>query len=242
VGFLDFISGGTPAEKAQKLKAKVTQKFGDAANRQKAISTLGDMDIPEATAVLLYRFTINVDPHTTDHDEKEHTFDLICARGEAAVVPTKEFLKKSDAASSWALKILGAIMTEEQVISVAIENLERLGAEYTRDPEKKQVLLGFLQGKADPRIGPVALPFLEDMADDIKLAALATLSSVKFEGAREPVLKLLTGDETGKRVQTACIALLHDCGFNVQGFREKVEERLSEPYHLDKSGLVKKRG
>lgn len=242
MGFLDFISGGSPADKAQKLKAKVTQKYGDAANRQKAITTLGEMNIPEATAVLLHRFTITVDPHTTDQDEKEHTFDLVTARGEAAVGPTRDFLKKSDQASSWALKILGAILPEEQVISTVIENLERLGSEYTRDPEKKAVLLGFLQGKSDPRIGPTALPFLQDMADDIKLAALATLASVKYEPAREPVLELLTAEETGKRVQSACLALLHDCALPVQGYREKVEARLSEPYHLDKAGLVKKRG
>jgi hypothetical protein len=242
LGFLDFISGGTPADKAQKLKAKVTQKYGDAANRQKAITQLGELNIPESTMVLLHRFTISVDPQTTDQDEKEHTFDLITARGDAAVGPTKDFLKKSDQASSWVLKILEEILPEDQVVSTVIENLQRLGSEYTRDPEKKAVLLGYLVGKTDPRIGPTALPFLEDMSDEIKLAALVTLGSVKFEPAREPVLKLLTGEETAKRVQSACVTLLHDCGFNVQGYREKVESHLSEPYYLDKSGAVKKRG
>lgn len=242
MGLLDFISGGSPAQKAQKLKAKVTQKFGDAANRQKAISQLGEMDIPESTAVLLHRFAITVDPHTTDQDEKEHVFDLICARGEAAVEPTREFLKKTDLASSWALKVLEAILPPEQVISTVLENLQRLGSEYARDPGKKAVLITYLQGKSDPRIGPTVLPFLEDMSDDIKLAALATLASAKHEAAREPVLNLLTAEETAKRVQTACVAFLHECGLGVQGYREKVEARLAEPYHLDKSGVVKKRG
>ena len=242
MGFLDFISGGSPAQKAQKLKAKITQKFGDAANRQKAISQLGEMDIPESTAVLLHRFTISVDPQTTDQDEKDHTFDLITSRGDAAVAPTRDFLKRVEAASSWALKILGEILPEDQVIATVIENLERLGSEYTRDPEKKAVLLGHLEGRNDARIGPTAMTFLEDMSDDIKLAALRTLGSVKYEPAREPVLKLLTAEETARRVQTACVAMLCDCGFTVQGYREKVEGRLSEPYYLDKSGAVKKRG
>ena len=36
MGFLDFLGGSSP-EKAMKLKAKVTQKYGDPASRQKAI-------------------------------------------------------------------------------------------------------------------------------------------------------------------------------------------------------------
>ena len=239
---MDFISGGSPAETALKLKPKITQKFGDPATRQKALSQLGDMDVPEATGVLLQRFTITVDPHTTDQDEKELAFDLIVSRKNDALEPTREFLKRSDTASSWALKVLEAIVPEPEVIGIVVENLTRLGAEYTRDPEKKQVLLNFLASKDDPRIGPAVLPFVEDMSDDIKIAALNTLAKVKHEPAREPVLTLLTGEETGKRVQSACVALLFECGFPVQGFREKVEARLSDPFHLDKSGVVKKRG
>lgn len=242
MGLLDFITGGTPAQKAQKLKAKVTQKYGDPTTRQKAISQLGELRTPEAAAVLLHRFTITVDPHTTDEDEKNHVFDLLTSQRQDVVPAVKEFLVRSDHASSWALRVLGAVLPEAEVIGIACENLTRMGAEYTRDPEKKQVLLQFLQGKDDPRIGPTALPFLQDMSDDIKLAALATLASQKYEPAREPILELLTADETAKRLQGACVQALAECGFTVQGYREKVEARLSDPWFVDKAGAVKKRG
>jgi len=120
--------------------------------------------------------------------------------------------------------------------------LHQLGATYTRNPEKKMVLIHFLTGKDDPRIAPALLPFLEDMSDDVKIAAIKALGPLKYEAAREPILALLTAEETARRVQTAAIAALHDSGFGVQGYREKVESLLTDPYFVDRAGTVKKRG
>jgi HEAT repeat protein len=242
VGLLDLFGGGSAADKALKLKPKITQKYGDPLTRQKAITTLGELKVPEAVTVLMSRFTVSVDPQTTDADEKTQVFELICGYGDEAVAPVKEFLRRSDSASSWALRILERILTPEKVVDAAIELLQKLGAEYSRDPEKKTVLLHYVEEKQDPRIADAAIPFLEDQSDDVKIAALKVLAPRKHEPAREPVLKLLTHEETGKRVKTQAIATLHDSGFGVQGFREKVEGLLSDPFFIDKSGIVKKRG
>ena len=242
MGLFDFLGGGTPAEKAQRLKPKVIQKYGDAVNRQKAIDQLGEMKTPEAVAVLLHRFTIAVDPGTTDADEKEIVFNQICNVGQPSVAPIREFLKRQDQASSWMLKLLDAILPPEEVVNIVVDELQRLGAGYTRDPEKKIVLLHFVEGKQDPKIAGCALGLLEDMADDVKIAALKVLGPLKYEPAREPMLKLLTEEETGKRVQTAALAAIADSEFTVQGYREKVEARLPQGWFVDKSGAVKKRG
>ena len=242
MGLLNFFGGGTPAEKAQRLKAKATQKYGDAATRQKALSQLAELKHPDAVPVLMNRFTFNVDPQTTDAEEKQHVFDSICELEKDAVPPVTAFLKRSDTASSWALKILDAVLNPDEVMQVVTQELQHLGANYTRDPEKKEVLIRFLEGKQDDRVGPVLVPFLNDMSDDVKMAALKTLASLKYEPAREVVLTLLTTDETAKRVQTACIATLVETAFPVQGFREKVEAKLTEGHFVDKSGVVKKRG
>lgn len=242
MGLFDFLGGGTPAEKAQKLKGKATQKFGDPATRQKAISQLGELNSPDAVPVLMQRFTFNVEPQTTDRDEKDACFNSICDLKDDAVPAVAEFLKRNDSASSWALKILDTVLPEPEVIGIVTAELTRLGAEYTRDPEKKEVLLHHLLSKTDERIGPAVLPFVHDMSDDVKMAAVKTVASVKYEPAREELLKLLTGEETAKRVQTACLQALADTGFPVQGFREKVEARLVEPFFVDRAGVVKKRG
>lgn len=242
MGLFDFLGGGTPAEKAQRLKKKLTEKYGDAANRQGAIEDLGKQGTPEAVGILIQRYTINVEPQTTDAEEKERVQELILAVGAPAVAPVKEFLARSENASSWALRLLQGLLSEAEVIAIAIALLQKLGSSYSRDPERKLVLLNYLDDKADPGIAAAILPLLEDMADDVKLAALKTLASHPAPEAREPVLKLLTDPETAKRVQTRCIELLAETSLPVTGFREKVEALLAEPWYLDKSGAVKKRG
>jgi F0F1-type ATP synthase delta subunit len=243
MGLFDFFGGGgTPADKAAKLKAKATQKYGDAAARQQALQKLIDLKHADAVPVLLQRFTFVVDPQTTDAEEKAHVFDSICDLKDDAVPKVKAFLTESEKASSWAVKILDTVLPPADMIGVVVDELKRLGANYTRDPEKKEVLLHFLDGKQDERIGPVLTPFLNDMSDDVKMAALRTLTSIKFEPAREDVLKLLAAEDTARRVQTACVTTLAETGFTVQGYREKVEGKLPEGFTIDKAGVVKKRG
>jgi HEAT repeat protein len=233
---------GSGPERAKKLKAKIVQKYGDGIARQKAISQLGELKVPEAVSSLMARFTITVEPLTRDADEKEQVFHLVKSFEGMAVEPVKHFLTASDQASSWALRILAELLPPPEVIGVCVELLHKLGAQYTRDPEKKMVLIQFLTGKNDPRIGPALLPFLEDMSDDVKIAALKGLGPLKLEASREPFLQLLTAEDTARRVQSAAIAALHESGFGVQGYRERVESLLPEPYFVDKSGIVKKRG
>jgi HEAT repeat protein len=138
--------------------------------------------------------------------------------------------------------LLSALLPEPELIGICVEFLHQLGSTYTRNPEKKIVLIQFLTGKDDPRIAPALVPFLEDMSDDVKISAIKGLAPLKYEPSRESLLHLLTAEDTARRVQTAAIAALHESGFGVQGYREKVEALLSEPYFVDKSGLVKKRG
>jgi len=242
MGLFDFLGGGSPADKALKLKAKVTQKYGDPATRQKAIDQLGELGTPEAVAVLLHRFTFAVDPGTTDADEKDIVFNQIVTVGQSSVAPIREFLRRQDQASSWMLKLLDAILPPEEALNLVVEELTRMGGEYARDPEKKLVMLHYVEGKQHPKVGECALACLEDMADDVKIAALKALSPLKYEPAREPMLKLLTSDETAKRVQTAALNALAQSEFTVQGYREKVETRLPQGWFVDKAGAVKKRG
>ena len=241
MGILDIFGGKSP-EKATKLKAKVVQKYGGPEARQKAIQQLGEMEFPEATTSLLARFTVAVEPATTDTDEKEHVFGLIRSRGEAAVEPVRTFLRRSDAASSWAVRLLRDILPADRYVTTIVEHLRELGEVYTRDPEKKLVLLHEAESLEDSRIAPTVMPFLEDMADDVKIAALRALAPRAYPEAREPMLQLLTAPETARRVQTAAVEAIARSGFGVQGYREKVESLLPEPFFVDKAGILKRRG
>lgn len=242
MGLFDLFGGSSPAAKVQKLKAKATQKYGDPQARQKALADLVELRSPEAIAVLLQRFTLTVDPLTTDADEKQSVFESLCDLKRDAVGPVSEFLRRSEQASSWALKILEAVLSEDELIGAITQELNHLAASYTRDTEKKEVLLHTLAGKNDARCGPAVVPFLGDHSDEVKISALNTLASLKYEPAREPVLELLVAEDTAKRVQLACIHALHEAALPVQGFREKVEGRLPPSHFVDRSGLIQKRG
>jgi len=241
VGILDIFGGKSP-ERATKLRAKVVQKYGGPEARQKAIQQLGEMEFPEATASLLARFTVAVEPATTDTDEKEHVFGLIRSRGEAAVDPVRTFLRRNDQASSWAVRLLRDILPADRYVTTVVEHLREVGEVYTRDPEKKLVLLHEAESLEDPRIAPTVLPLLEDMADDVKIGALRVLGPKAYAEAREPMLKLLTAPETARRVQAAAVEAIARSGFGVQGYREKVESLLPEPFFVDKAGVLKRRG
>lgn len=240
MGIFDFLGGSGP-EKALKLKSKVTQKYGDPSTRQKALQQLGEMKIPEAVTVLLHRYTITVEPLTTDADEKEHVFELIKSFDKDAIAPVTEFLRKNEQATSWALRILESLLPESEVVTIVVDTLNSLSTQYMRDPEKKVVLLHYITGKQDPRVAPAVLPHLDDMADEVKIAALKALGPQKHEAAREPILRLLTAGDTARRVQTAALSALQESGFGVQGYREKVEALMNEPYYLDGNGLVQRR-
>lgn len=240
MGFLN-IFGGTPPEKAKKLKNKVLQKYGDPSSRQKAIAQLGQLKCPEAVGSLLARFTVSVEPSTVDQDEKDQVFELIRSSGRDAVEPIKEFLLGNDLASSWAVRLLSSLLPEPEAVGTFIEMLEKVGAGYVRNPEKKLVLIHHLTGKDDPRIAEVLRPLLDDMSDEVKIAALTALGPLRHEPAREPMLRLLTAPDTARRVQMAAITAISESGFGVQGFREKVEEHLPPNYFVDKAGIIKKR-
>ncbi|HUB08777.1 MAG TPA: HEAT repeat domain-containing protein [Myxococcales bacterium] len=230
--------------KLRRLTKKITEKYGPPENRQKAIETLADMDTPEALAALLMRFTISSDPSITDAEEKQHVFELLVDAGEKAVGPLKDFMRKQDSVS-WALRALVELLPLPDVATLVLDELARVGPEYTRDPEKKVQLITWLaehRGETvHPRLGATLIPFLEDMSDDVKLAALRTLTQGKVESAREPILAALVAPEQSARVRQDLLASLADLGLGVQGYREKVEALVSEPYYVDKAGLVKRR-
>jgi len=239
LGFFDIFNR-SPAQKAEKLRAKLSQKYGDPTIRQTAIVALGELQVPEAIDVLLGRFTFSVEPQTRDAEEKEEVFKLLCERGEEAVELVQAFLKRYEVGISWALRVLENILPEEKTIAFTCDFLEKLSRTYTRSPEKKLVFLQYVADKQHPAIAPATLPYLEDMTDDVKINALLVLGKHPFEEARVPILELLLSPSTAKRVQTHALEALHASGLPVQGYREKVEALLTPPWYLNRAGVLRR--
>jgi len=265
LGILDFFgskSGGKTA--LRKQTQKITVKYGPPENRQKVIQQLADMGTPEALSVLCLRFTIHAEPGITDDEEKETVRQILVEAGEKAVGPVKEFLESHESGVSWGLRVLALLRPPEDVIGTVLLLLYRLGREYTRDPEKKLVLLSWLaehHGDLSSATGPegdkaentqkapsldvegAVLPLLEDFSDDVRIAATRLLARQPLsERTRVALIELLMRDKDNLRVRGEVLKALAEMGADVKGYRPSVEALLVEAYFLDKEGRVKRRG
>jgi hypothetical protein len=260
VGIFDFFGGkGGGKDGLRKQAQKVTARFGPPENRQKVIEQLAAMDTPEALGTLCLRFTIRADPGITDDEEKERVREILVEAGEKAVAPVKGFLEAQESGVSWGLRVLAALRPPEDVVATTLRLLHRLGREYTRDPEKKLVLLGWLAehhgdlsasaaaggaaGADTPSLDDALLPLLEDFSDDVRIAAVRVLAQQPLtERTRVALVELYLRDKDNARVRGEVLDALAALGADVKGYRPSVEALLAEPWFLDKEGRVKKRG
>ncbi len=234
------------ASQLRKLAKKVTERYGPPENRQKVIQQLADVGTPAALSTLCLRFTVRAEPGIADDEEKETTRALLVEAGDDALGPVERFVREQESGVAWGLRVLSQIAPPGKVIEIVLAELTRLGREYTRDPEKKLVLLTWLAehaaGSTAPELEDALLPLLEDFSDDVRIGAtrcLATLSP--GERTREALIQLLLRDRDNARVRGEVLEALARLGADVKGYRPSVEPLLAEPFYLDREGQVKKR-
>jgi HEAT repeat protein len=230
----------------RKLAKKVTERYGPAENRQKAIEQLGQLGTPEALSTLCLRFTVRVDPGITDDEEKATVRQLLAGAGDPAIAPLERFVTEHEDGIAWGLRALADIAPASKVVEVVVRELTRLGRVYTREPDKKLVLLTWLSehhaGSGSPEFEAALLPLLEDFSDDVRISATRALATMTpNEQAREALIQLLLRDRENARVRGEVLEALARSGADVKGFRPSVEALLVEPYFLDREGRVKKR-
>jgi hypothetical protein len=248
VGLFDLFASREVKEQnaLRRLVKKVTERYGPPENRQKAIEQLGEKGTPAALAALCQRFTVRAEPGITDDEEKETARRILVEAGPAALAPVEEFVRHEESGISWGLRILAELHPQEKVTAFALGELAHLSREYTRDPEKKLVLLTWLaehHGGARPaEVEGALLPLLEDFSDDVRIGAVRVLSALApGEPVREGIIQLLLRDRDNARVRGEVLEALARMGADVKGYRPSVEVLLVEPFFLDREGNVKKR-
>ena len=239
MGLLDMLGMGGPDAKVRRLQKKASQKFGPAENRQGAIEELGGLRSEAAIDALLSRYTFRVDPGITDDDEKARVLALITQAGDVALGPVKRFIHTRDEIS-WPLRALEALLPEAEVVKFLVEVAKKVGSEYSRVPEKKVLLLHALSSHRSGEIAPAVLPFLEDMDDEVQIAAAEVIVKQQDQAGREPVIQhfLKAHEGSNARVREALSGLLADSGWDVKGYTPKVEAALPPGYKLDSKGKV----
>ncbi len=240
MGILDFIGiGGGEEGKVRRLQKKAMEKFGPPENRQGAIEELGELGTAPAIEALLMRYTIRVDPGITDDEEKARVLALVVQAGAVALPAVKRFILGRDEIS-WPLRALADLLPEAEVVKFLVEVARKAAAEYSRVPEKKVLLLHALLNHLAAEITPAVLPFLEDMEDQVQIAAAEVIVRQEDPAGREPLLQhFLKAHETSNaRVREALAGLLADSAWDVKGYTPKVEAALPPAYKLDSKGKV----
>ena len=132
------------------------------------------------------------------------------------------------------------ILPEAEVVKLLVEVAHKVGSEYSRVPEKKVLLLHALMTHKSPEIGPAVLPFLEDMDDEVQIAAAEVIARQQDPIGREPLIQhfLKAHEGNNARVREALAGLLADSGWDVKGYTPKVEAALPQGYKLDSRGKL----
>jgi HEAT repeat protein len=239
MGLMDLIGMGGPEGKIRRLSKKTMEKFGPPENRQGAIEELGGLKTEPAVEALLLRYTFRVDPGITDDEEKARVLALVLQAGDAALPAVKRFILTRDEIS-WPLRALSDLLPEQAVVAFLVEVAQKVSGEYSRVPEKKVLLLHALSAHKAPSITPAALPFLDDMDDEVQIAAAEAIARQGDDSGREPLIQhfLKSHDASNARVREALAGLLAESSWDVKGYTPKVEAALSSDFKLDSKGKV----
>ena len=243
MGLLEKLGiGGGPQAKVARLQKKTVEKFGPPENRQGAIEELGALKSEAAIDALLMRFTVRVDPGITDDEEKARVMALVVEGGAVSVPAVKRFIQVRDDIS-WPLRALAKLIAQPELLEFLLDLARKEAREYSRTAEKKKLLLHALGDHRSPEITLAVVPFLDDMDDDVQIAAAEIIARQQEPAGREPLIQhfLRSHEGSNARVREALAGFLADSGFDVKGYTPKVEAALPPAYKLDARGKVQRR-
>lgn len=243
MGLLDIFSKDKRDQRSRtKNIERANNKYAQSPDRMKALESLADDGSDEALYGMLRRFALRYDKTIEDEQEKEWVFETLVAKGKAALPAVRRYLLSAESIS-WPLRVLDQIASPEEEIAALEEVLARHEPGYERDPTKKVQLLNHLGQIKNDRAAALAAPYLKDMDEGVRFAAVETLLRRKDEGvARDALLELFVSDgEESLRIRLRICEGFAELGWLVHGHRGGVEKKLPDAYQLDREGHVKKR-
>jgi hypothetical protein len=221
---------------------RAINKYAQTGDRYRAMEALATDGSEEALYGLLRRFGMMYDKTIEDEQEKEWVFDTLVSKGESAVPAVKRYLISAESVS-WPLRVLQKIApSKDAELDVVAEALSRHEPGYERDPTKKIQLVRHLGLMKHAKAPALVAPYLGDMDEGVRFAAIEALLAVKNEEvARDKLLELFVSDaEESLRLRIRIAEGFADLGWLVQGFRGSVEKKLPDGFHLDREGHVMK--
>lgn len=243
MGVFDLFSKeGRDARAREKNISRAVNKYSQSPDRMKALQSLRDDGSPDAIFGLLRRFGMMYDKTIEDEQEKEWVFEVLVEKGASIIPPVQKYLFAADSIS-WPLRLLDKIANKEQELEVIKSVLDRHEPGYERDPTKKIQLLNHMAALKDARVPPLVVPYLADMDEGVRYAAVETLVRTGSEEvAREPLLvQFVSASEDSLRIRIRIADGFAEMGWLVKGHRGEVEKHLPEQFQIDREGHIKRR-
>jgi len=237
MGFLDrFSKDGRDQRSREKNAARAINKYAQSPDRMKALQSLRDDGSTDALYGMMRRFGMMYDKTIEDEQEKEWVFEVLVEKGAAVLPALKKYMFGADSIS-WPLRLLDKVVDpKEGRIDVIAEVLERHEPGYERDPTKKIQLLNHLAGLKHPRVPPLAAPYLTDMDEGVRYAAVETLLKQGDEAvARTPLLDCFTKEES-LRLRIRVADGFAELGWPVADRRADVEKVLPDTFQIEARG------
>lgn len=231
-----FSKDGRDQRAREKNAARAVDKYAQSPDRMKALQALGDDGSTESLFALMKRFGMMYDKTIEDEQEKEWVFEMLVEKGGAVVPALKRYMASADSIS-WPLRLLDKVVDgKEGRIDVIAEVLERHEPGYERDPTKKIQLLTHLGSLKHARVPPLVVPYLEDMDEGVRYAALDALVRQADEAAARVQLLDLFAKEGSLRLRIRIADGFAELGWSVADRRADVEKGLPETFQIEARG------
>jgi hypothetical protein len=199
MGLFDLFSKKDPSTGEDKellrLQKMVSNKLSQNLDREDALHRLGEMKTKEAARVLLTRFNWTLNPSIKDQEEKEVAVRGIIAAGESALEPIRKYSVRTEAIT-WPLKALRGIVSDERLEEELLNLLDEFDTDYMRNPEPKVQLIQVLAEFASDDVRVAVQPFLSDLSEEVRFAAVSTVLGCGNAEATESLATTLIEDES----------------------------------------------
>jgi hypothetical protein len=237
MGFLDrFSKDGRDQRAREKNAARAINKYMQSPDRMKALQALRDDGSDEALYALMRRFGMMYDKTIEDETEKEWVFELLVEKGAAVLPALKKYIASADSIS-WPLRLLDKVVDDrEGRIDVIAEALQRHEPGYERDPTKKIQLLTHLAGLKHDRVSPLAVPYLGDMDEGVRYAAVEALLKQAVESvARTPLIDQIVKEDS-LRLRLRIADGFAELGWPIADRRADIEKVLPDTFQIEARG------
>jgi hypothetical protein len=216
---------------------KLSERYAQHEARMEALDKLREIGTPDAIYGVARRFSATAENLGMDQDEKKHVQDVLIAFGDRAVEPIERYIRNFDKIT-WAIGALERIVSKDVLIPFLFEVLKEGDPVHIRGEKATQILTA-LQGLNAPEVVEGVIPCLTSGDDTVRIAAVECLEAYADESAREPLLQTLVNpEEDSVRVRMRIGEAFEKLGWDVKGFRKKVESALPDPFRVNSKGRV----